>query len=161
MSIWSRIVEAFEALARGESFADVLEKLRAPPERSLAFTISVIGLGAKMAKADGRVTRDEVTAFREIFHIPSSEEANAARVFNLARQDVAGYETYAQRIANMFQSDPSVLENLLEGLFVIATADGIYHPAEDVFLQRVAEIFGFSDRDFRIIRSRAVVGSGP
>ena len=161
MSIWSRIVDAIEALARGESFSDVLERLRTPPERSVAFAISVIGLGAKMAKADGRVTRDEVTAFREIFHIPPNEEANAARVFNLARQDVAGYETYAERIAGMFRDNRSVLENLLEGLFAIATADGHYHPDEDVFLQRVSEIFGFSEREFRSIRSRSVADADP
>ncbi len=67
------------------------------PERSVGFTIAVIALGAKMAKADGKVTRDEVTAFRQIFAIPPDEEANAARVFNLARQDVAGFDAYAAK----------------------------------------------------------------
>ena len=49
-----------------------------------------------MAKADGRVTRDEVAAFRRLFHIPKGEEANAARVYNLARTEVAGFEGYAR-----------------------------------------------------------------
>lgn len=161
MSIWSRLVEAIEALASGESFAVVLERLRTPPERTVAFTMAVIGLSAKMAKADGLVTRNEVTAFREIFHIPPSEESNAARVFNLARQDIGGYETYASTIARMFVEQRTVLENLLESLFVIATADGVYHPAEDIFLRRVAEIFGLTERDFRIIRSRSVADADP
>lgn len=161
MSIWTRLLEAIEALARGESFAAVLDRLRAPPERSVAFTMAVIGLSAKMAKADGLVTRNEVTAFREIFYIPPSEEANAARVFNLARQDIGGFESYATAIARMFTDAPQVLENLLESLFVIATADGEYHPAEDAFLQRVAEIFGFSEREFRVLRSRSVADAEP
>ncbi|MEY8838888.1 TerB family tellurite resistance protein, partial [Cribrihabitans sp. XS_ASV171] len=67
MSLWSRISEAISALASGESLAAVFERLRTPPERSVAFAIAVIALGAKMAKADGHVTRDEVTAFREVF----------------------------------------------------------------------------------------------
>ena len=90
MSIWTRISEALSALATGEGLSAVFDKLQAPPERSVAFTIAVIALGAKMAKADGQVTRDEVSAFRQVFHIPPREEANAARVFNLARADVAG-----------------------------------------------------------------------
>ncbi|MFQ5438144.1 MAG: TerB family tellurite resistance protein, partial [Paracoccaceae bacterium] len=124
MSLWSRISDAISSLAKGESLAVVFERLRTPPERSVAFTIAVIALGAKMAKADGRVTRDEVTAFREVFHIPRSAEAQAARVFNLARQDVTGFETYAATIARMFQGNATVLEDLLESLFFIANADG-------------------------------------
>ena len=89
MSLWTRISDAIAALASGEGLSAVFDRLRTPPDRSVAFTIAVIALGAKMAKADGQVTRDEVTAFREVFHIPPSEEANAAKLFNLARQDVA------------------------------------------------------------------------
>ena len=70
MSIWERIASAIEALRAGESLSAVFEKLRTPPERSVAFTIAVVALGAKMAKADGLVTRDEVAAFREVFYIP-------------------------------------------------------------------------------------------
>ena len=85
MSIWKRISDALAALAQGEGLSAVFEKLRTPPERTIGFTIAVIALGAKMAKADGLVTRDEVTAFRQVFHIPTSETQNAARVFDLAR----------------------------------------------------------------------------
>jgi DnaJ like chaperone protein len=116
----------------------------------------VIALGAKMAKADGLVTRDEVTAFREVFIIPEAEAPSAARVFFLARQDVAGFEDYARRIGAMFDGDQVVLCDLMEGLFHIAVADGSYHPDEDAFLARVAGIFGLPDRIFGRIRARFV-----
>ncbi len=102
MSIWTRIADALSALTSGQPLSEVFDRLRTPPERSVGFAIAVIALGAKMAKADGLVTRDEVSAFREVFEIPEGEEANAARVFNLARQDVAGFEDYARRIARMY-----------------------------------------------------------
>ncbi|MDW4499561.1 molecular chaperone DjiA [Sulfitobacter sp. D35] len=154
MSIWSRISDALAALATGESLSTVFDKLRTPPERSIAFTIAVIALGAKMAKADGQVTRDEVRAFRQVFHIPDEAEEQAARVFNLARQDVAGFETYAGRIGAMFDGQPQTLHDLLEGLFHIAAADGFYHPNEDAFLERVAEIFAVPPREFSRMRMR-------
>jgi len=161
MSIWSRIGEALRALRKGEPLSAVFDRLRTPPERTVAFTIAVIALGAKMAKADGQVTRDEVTAFREVFHIPKSEEPNAARVFDLARQDVAGFDAYARRIAGMFGAGDEALSDLLEGLFHVAVADGSYHPREDDFLHEVARIFGIGEREFRSIRSRFVPDATP
>lgn len=161
MSIWTRIADALSALAGGESLSSVFERLRTPPQRSVAFAIAVIALGAKIAKADGLVTRDEVAAFREVFTIPASEEANAARVFNLARQDVAGFDEYARRIKKMFGEDQAVLLDLMDGLFHIALADGEYHPNEDEFLRTVGTIFGLSERDFRGLRARHVPGAVP
>lgn len=169
MSLWSRISDAIAALASGEGLAAVFDRLRSAPapERSVGFTIAVIALSAKMAKADGQVTRDEVTAFRQIFSLPREEEANAARVFNLARQDVAGYQSYARKIAALFNKegtalcadDRNVLIDLLEGLFHIAMADGDYHAGEDAFLADVAQIFGLDERCFTLMRSRFVEGA--
>ena len=156
MSIWLRISEALSALANGESLAAALAKLKSPPERSVAFTIAVIALGAKMAKADGLVTRNEVAAFRQVFFIPKNAEKQAARIFNLARQDVAGYDMYAKTIAKMFEKGSPALENMIEGLFHIATADGQYHPNEDDFIHEVARIFGISEHVFRGLRTRFV-----
>lgn len=161
MSIWSRISEALAALASGEGLAAVFDRLRSPPERSVAFTIAVIALGAKMAKADGRVTRDEVTAFREVFQIADADTAGAARVFDLARKDVAGFDDYARRIARMFEDQTDMLTDLMEGLFHIAMADGTYHPNEDAFLEEVARIFGLSDEAFHTIKARFVPDTSP
>ncbi|WP_425043933.1 TerB family tellurite resistance protein [Primorskyibacter sp. S87] len=156
MSLWTRIADAIEALRQGESLGEVFERLRTPPQRSVAFAIAVIALGAKMAKADGLVTRDEVTAFREVFQIAREDEEGAARVFNMARTDVAGYEDYARRIQRMFANDPSTLCDLMEGLFHIAMADGFYHPGENEFLEVVAGIFGQTDQQFQALRARFV-----
>lgn len=161
MSLWTRIADALSALANGEGLNEVFERLRTPPEQSVGFTIAVIALGAKMAKADGLVTRDEVTAFREVFSIPPEEETNAARIFNMARTDVAGFEDYAHRIKSMFGARPEVLYDLIEGLFHIALADGEYHPKEDDFLDRVRHIFGMQEREFRAMRARFVADAVP
>lgn len=156
MSIWSRITEALAALASGQGLSEVFERLRSPPERSVGFTIAILALGAKMAKADGTVTRDEVAVFRQIFAVPKADEAAAARVFNLARQDVAGFDAYARNIRAMFANESKLLVDVLEGLFQISVADGDYHPNEDAFLAEVARIFGVGDRCFRALRARFV-----
>lgn len=131
-----------------------------PPERSVAFTIAVIALGAKLAKADGTVARSEVAAFRRVFIIPRSEERNAARVFDLARQDVAGFDTWARRMAAMFKPGDPVLEDVIEGLFIIAVADGALQEAETIFIDEVGRIFGVSPARIAEIRMRHDPGAG-
>jgi DnaJ like chaperone protein len=161
MSLWSRIRDAVEALRAGEPLSAVFDRLRAPPERTVAFTIGVIALGAKLAKADGQVTRNEVAMFRSVFSIPPEDEKHAARVFNLARQDVAGFDAYARKIAGLFPPRDPVLRDLLEGLFREAMADGSFHPAEEAFLREVAERFGLGEACFRSMMARFVPGAQP
>lgn len=161
MSIWTRIAEALSALAAGEGLSAVFDRLRTPPERTVGFTIAVIALGAKIAKADGIVTRNEVAAFREVFRIAPEDEGQAARVFNLARQDVAGFDAYARRIAGMFGAGHPALDDLMEGLFHIAVADGDYHPEENTFLAEVGRILGIPEARFRAMVARSVPGAEP
>ena len=118
----------------------------------------MIALGAKMAKADGIVTEGEINAFKQVFHVPDRELAAVARVFNLAKQDVAGFESYARQIARLFKTKSMVLEDVLDGLFHIAKADHAIHPAEIGFLEAVATIFGFSEAEFLSVKSRHVAG---
>ena len=117
-------------------------------EPGVAFTIAIIALGAKMAKADGVVTDEEIEAFERIFRVPPAEAANVRRIFNLARQDTAGYEVYAAQIARAFRDNPAMLEDILDGLFEIAKADGVLHPGEQA-------LPGARRRDFRL-RARRV-----
>ncbi|MEL6279853.1 MAG: DnaJ family molecular chaperone [Pseudomonadota bacterium] len=155
MSIWTKITEAINRFAKSGSLADLFTAAT-PPEKTVAFTVAVIALGAKMAKADGRVTRDEVDAFKEVFFIAPDEERNAARVFDLARADVAGFETYAYKIRGMFDSseDKATLEDILDGLFRIAGADGVYDPNELQFLASVSNIFSIPESCFDRLRAR-------
>lgn len=148
----------------GDRMAALIGRPRAavPPERSVAFTIAIIALGAKLAKADGRVAREEVAAFRRIFKIPRTEERHAAHVFDLARRDVAGFELWASRIAALFPPGDPVLVDVLDGLHVIATAD---HPAlhenERLFLDEVARIFGVPGPVIAAIRASRVPSGCP
>ncbi len=151
MTLWQRLREALGVLGdRVASFFDT----GCPAETSDAFAMAVVALGAKMAKSDGRVTRDEVMAFREVFRIQDADMPDVARLYDLARQDVAGFDLYARRIARMFRGREEILETLLDGLFHIAQADGALHENEVLFLQTVAEIFALPEAVFEQVRLR-------
>src|SRR5580693_4612250 len=123
------------------------------PRRRVTFTIAVIALGAKMARADGEVTRDEVAAFNEVFRTPPGEEAHVRLIFDLARRSTHGFESYARQVGRLFADDRAVLEDLLGGLFHIALADGALCAAEDAYLREVARLFGFTAADYARIRA--------
>ncbi len=173
MSIWGKVVGGIAGFALGGPIGALLgavaghtvDQMRggtaAPSpdgmaQRQMAFTIAVIVLGAKMAKADGHVDPAEVAAFKEIFHIPRGEMGDVGQLFNEAKKDAHGFEPYAHQIADMFAHDPAVLEELLGGLFHIAKADGEVHAAELAYLRQVAQIFGFDGRTFERLRASHV-----
>ena len=156
MTIWQRLLRRLSSLG-GNALLTLFGGAR-PPEAREGFTIAVVALGAKMAKADGRVTREEVTAFREIFRIEDADLPAVGRFFDLARRDVAGFDLYAARIARMFEPGDPVLEALVDALFTVARADGALHEAELVLLREVARIFGLGEGAFDAIAARHVGG---
>jgi DnaJ like chaperone protein len=122
--------------------------------RRIAFATAVIALAAKLAKADGRVTSDEIAAFRRVFQIGDDEVGDVARIYNQAKASTTGFEAYARQIATLFQQDRYLLEELLRGLLDVARADGDLNPAELDFLAKVAAIFGFDQAAFEQIHRR-------
>jgi len=168
MTLWGKLTGAAAGLAVGGPIGALIGGIAghlvidqdspqsAEERKRIAFTLGVIALGAKMAKADGVVTRDEVQAFKEVFEIPPGELDNVARIFDLAKQDVLGFEAYAKQLHGLFQDDRDMLKDILDGLFHIAKADDIIHPGEDAYLATVAKHFGFSKSEYRCIRARHV-----
>jgi len=157
MSIWQKISDKVSSL--GDTVLGLLAGSigdgDSDPNSSVSFTIAVVALGAKMAKADGIVSIKEIDAFKEVFQITPGELANVARVFNLAKKDVAGFEAYAEQVAARFSKRPDVLENVLDSLFHIAKADGAVHVSELKFLHTVAELFGLGEK-FHCIKARHI-----
>jgi DnaJ like chaperone protein len=173
MSIWERLAGTAAKLAESAHISGPVRELLGTfagahffshhnnrmAQHQVAFTIGVIALGAKMAKADGMVTEDEVIAFKEVFKVPEGEMENVSRVFNLAKQDIVGYKAYANQLASMLKGNRKLLEDVLEGLFHIAMADGVFHPNEEQFLADVAQCFGFTPTEFSYIKARHVSAS--
>jgi len=155
MSIWSQLSSlsrrAFEDDAAPGT--DVGAALCGPDANDLEFTAAVVGLGAKLAKADGLVTIDEVAAFSRVFRSTPGDEPAMRRVFDIARQTVLGYESYARRIGKRYRDRPCLLEGVLDGLFQIAGSDGAITGDELAYLNSVSDLFEFSEDTFRRIKA--------
>lgn len=140
----------------GHYLVDREGALFGPTPRDVVFTTGLVALAAKMAKSDGVVTPSEVEAFGKVVQVGEAERAGVTRLFDLAKKTASGYEAYARQLAHAFHDDPALLEDVLDGLFHIAAADGAIHQAEEAYLRAVAGIFGFPDAAFRRIAARHV-----
>lgn len=123
---------------------------------SPAFMTSFVALAAKMAKADGVAVEAEAEAFERFVDAACSETLAMRRVYDLAKQDTAGYELYAKRIGYILRDEPETRRAVLECLMYVACSDGVLHPKEDEFLRVVAEAFKIPAKEFKRIRCQFV-----
>lgn len=167
MSIWGSIIGGGAGFALGgplgalvglaAGYAIDRARQKSPEalaaERELAFTIATVALAAKMAKADGAVCAREKAAFARIFRFDPAERANVERVFDLASRSTVGFESYARQVAGLFDKGAPALEELLDCLFHIATADHKVTEDELSYLSDVARHLGLDDTVYRSIRA--------
>ena len=159
MAIWARVGNFLSSVST-EAFAVVVEAVRTvfegQPEvrKQVGFSIAMIALSAKMAKADGIVTQNEVEAFQQLFAIPPAETNNVARLYNLAKKDVAGYHAYAKQVKKLFPDHDVIYTDVMDGLFHIAKADGLIHEKEMLFMDDIAGIFDLSEKEYQRIKLR-------
>lgn len=168
-SIWGKIGGAGVGLAvggplgaligafAGHMLIDRSDGLFGPPDRDVVFTTGIIALSAKMARSDGVVTKDEVAAFRRVIQAAEEDLPRIQALFDLAKGTTAGFEAYARQLAALLADEPALLEDVLDGLFDIARADGVVHEAEHAYLHDVALLFGIDESRFVQIEARHVL----
>lgn len=151
MLAWQRILDILRTSTPLGYF------MQAPdPRDTVTFTIAMIALSAKLAKADGRVVVSEIAAFRDVFTVEPGQEDAVARVFDLCRQDTAGFREYARQIVRLFGPGAPILEDIMDALFHVALADGGYNDEEDAYLSAVGRIFGLSPQCMARLKARHV-----
>jgi DnaJ like chaperone protein len=119
--------------------------------------VCILSILAKIAKADGVVTQDElavVDRFIKSLTISADEQDFARRVFNEAKHSPYSLEDFTAQFYRMTQAQPAVLCSFLDVLFQVAAADGELHPAEEQAIKKVRDIFRLTDAQFDGIRAR-------
>ena len=166
MSIWGSLIGGMIGLTLGGPFGMLLGSViggRISRSRSAAgfrsfaqpqqvFALSLIVLSAKLSKADGQVSREELVAVKEKLKIPDNELDQVGKIFNKAKEESAGYEAYAQQIAQIYRGNLNVLEEVINILFYIAEADGNVSSSELRMIEHIAQIFGLNEVQFNGIK---------
>jgi DnaJ like chaperone protein len=168
MSIWGSLIGGMVGFSLGGPFGMLLGSLIggkisrarsgstgnfgafAQPQQ--IFALSLIVLSAKLSKADGQVSKEELIAVRDKLKIPESEIEQVGKIFNKAKQESTGYEPYAQQITQIYKNNQNVLEEVINILFYIAEADGNVSKSELDMIKHIAQIFGLNQSQFNSIQ---------
>jgi len=172
MSVWGKIIGGTAGFALGGPIGAILGVMlggsfdktsksfvntnKIPQQqKQKIFALSIIILSAKIAKADGQVTKDEIYAFKDKFNIPENEMTEVGKIFNEAKKNKDGYELIANQVGLLFSDNKLLLEELLNNLFYIAESDGNTSVHEIEVLKSISNSFGLSKKDFqRIFHAR-------
>jgi len=167
MSIWGSLIGGMVGLSLGGPFGMLLGSIIggkisraksgarnfgafAQPQQ--VFALSLIVLSAKLSKADGKVSKEELIAVRDKLKIPENEIEQVGKIFNKAKEESSGYEPYAQQIAQIYRNNLNVLEEVINILFYIAESDGNVSQSELDMIQNIAKIFGLNQSQFNSIK---------
>ena len=165
MSIWGSLIGGMVGLSLGGPFGMLLgsiigskvSRYRSQGFKSFAnpqqiFALSLILLSAKLSKADGNVSKEELIAVNDKLRIPNNEIDQVRKIFNIAKEESSGYEPYAKQISKIYKENLNVLEEVINILFYIAEADGKVSPKELSMIEDIAQIFNISEKQFRAIQ---------
>jgi len=166
MAIWGSLIGGMIGLSLGGPFGMLLGSLiggkisRAKSRAGFGsfaqpqqiFALSLIVLSAKLSKADGQVSKEELIAVKNKLRIPENEIDQVGKIFNKAKEESAGYEPYAQQISQIYKANINVLEEVINILFYIAEADGNVSESEFKMIEHIAQIFGLTEIQFNSIR---------
>ncbi len=166
MSIWGSLIGGMVGFSLGGPFGMLLGSLiggkisrartsarfQSSAQGQQIFALSLIILSAKLSKADGQVSREELIAVKDKLKIPENELDQVGKIFNKAKEESAGYEPYAQQIAQFYKGNLNVLEEVINILFYIAEADGKVSESELHMIQHISQIFGLNESQFRSIQ---------
>ena len=166
MSIWGSLLGGVIGFSLGGPFGALLgsflggkisnisssNTFRSQQNSQQIFALSLIILSAKLSKADGRVSKEELIAVKEKLQIPDSEIDQVAKIFNKAKDESTGYEPYAKQISEIFKGNQNVLEEVINILFYIAEADGHVSNEEESMIANIAFIFGLSQNQYQSIK---------
>ena len=166
MAIWGSLIGGMIGLSLGGPFGMLLGSLiggkisRAKSRTGFGafaqpqqiFALSLIVLSAKLSKADGQVSKEELLAVKDKLRIPDSELDQVGKIFNKAKEESTGYEQYAQQISQIYKGNINVLEEVINILFYIAEADGNVSEDELKMIQDISQIFGLTEIQFNSIK---------
>ena len=165
MSIWGSLIGGMIGFSLGGPFGMLLGSLiggkisraKGSINNSFAqpqqiFALSLIVLSAKLSKADGQVSKEELIAVKDKLKIPENEIDQVGKIFNKAKNESTGYKPYAEQIAQIYRGNLNVLEEVINILFYIAEADGNISQAELVMIEDISRIFGLSKSQFNSLK---------
>ncbi len=143
------------AMDRGESNSSV--NISSLEQRQAAYFVALFSMLAKMAKADGVISKEEIAVIDDFMKNQiqlSGESLQFARdIFREAKQSPHTFEQFAAQFAEI-NPDSNLLNSMLDLLFSVAASDKKLHPEELRLLKSAKEIWNIPEQLFQSMQEQ-------
>ncbi len=129
----------------------------------LAFFTATFSVMGYIAKADGRVTRDEIRLAEEVMtHLGLNAEMreSARKLFNEGKSDSFPIDEVLDQFRKETHRRTTLIQMFLEILLQAAYADGVMHPAEEKVLAHICQKLGIPLAQLRRLEEMLKAGFG-
>ena len=124
------------------------------------FFVAAFSMLAKLAKADGRVSKEEIDSIEKFMlydlNLDPQGRQVAMNVFHAAIQSQETFDSFARQFYGQFSGQPQLLDLMIDIMLRVSLADGAMSPGEEKLIQSAVHIFNFTEDRYRQIRSRHI-----
>ncbi len=122
-------------------------------EDQFTFFIAAFSMLAKLAKADGRIAKEEINSIENFMtadlNLDMESRGHATNIFNAAIESADTFQDFAYQFYGRFQTQPRLLELMIDILIRVSIADGVFSESEETLILTAVKIFNFSDEKYR------------
>ncbi len=139
---------------------NIHQRLSTDEETQLTFFVAAFSMLAKIVKADGRVSQQEIESIESFMandlNLDQESRNTAINIFRHALNSSESFDAFASQFYRVFNPQPRVIELMMDVLLRVSAADGFISPDEEILLKSAALIFHFSDADYARLKSKYV-----
>ncbi len=129
-------------------------------EAQLVFFTAAFSMLAKISKADGQVTENEISAIESFMkrdlQLDLNSQQTAINIFRQALDSPESFDAFANQFYSVFRTQPNIIELMMDVLLRISTADGNISSEEEAMLLSATRIFNYSSSDYTRLKSKYV-----
>lgn len=129
-------------------------------ETQLTFFVATFSMLAKLAKADGHITKNEINTIElfmdEDLALNSQSRQIGINIFKTAINSHETFQNFAIQFYNHFNNQPKILELMIDILFRVSIADGNLLDVEEKLILSAVQSFNLNNAKYLQIRSRYI-----
>lgn len=139
-------------------YTDERSRLSYNEQSQLTFFVATFSMLAKLAKADGHVSKEEIHSIENFMvrdlRLDPEGRRIATKILHTAIDSPATFQDFATQFYNQFVHQPQLLELMMDVLLRVSVADGILSESEETLILSAARIFNFGEQKYAELRSR-------
>lgn len=135
-------------------------RLSSGEEAQFTFFVAAFSMLAKLAKADGHVSKEEIDAVEKfmVYDLNLDPESRklATKIFHTAVESREHFNDFAAQFYSQFRNQYQMLDLMVDILLRVSVADGTLSPNEERLILSAVKIFNFSEEKYQKLKLKYI-----